>query len=59
MLNADKAWALFEKLFASERESEEYGLKEDSRTAKINPLTRKFYGIALPQPAVSETRQVK
>jgi hypothetical protein len=42
MLNAEKARALFEKLFASERESEEYGLKEDSRTAKIDPLTRKF-----------------
>jgi hypothetical protein len=42
MLNADKAWALFEKLFASERESEEYGLKEDSCTAEIEPLTRKF-----------------
>jgi hypothetical protein len=42
MLNADKARALFEKLFASERESEEYGLKEDSCTAEIEPLTRKF-----------------
>jgi hypothetical protein len=42
MLNAKKARALFEKLFASERESEEYGLKEDSCTAKIDPLTRKF-----------------
>jgi hypothetical protein len=42
MLNAEKARALLEKLFASERESEEYGLKEDSRTAEIDPLTRKF-----------------
>jgi hypothetical protein len=37
-----KKRALFEKLSTSERESEEYGLKEDSRTAEIDPLTRKF-----------------
>jgi hypothetical protein len=42
MLNAKKMRALLEKLSASERESEEYGLKEDSRTAEIDPLTRKF-----------------
>jgi hypothetical protein len=42
MLNAEKAWALFEKLSASQRESEEYGLKEDYRTTEIDPLTRKF-----------------
>jgi hypothetical protein len=42
MLNAKKARALLEKLSANERESEEYGLKEDSCTAEIDPLTRKF-----------------
>jgi hypothetical protein len=42
MLNAKKAQALFKKLFASERESEGYGLKEDSCTAEIDPLIRKF-----------------
>jgi hypothetical protein len=42
MLNAKKARALFEMLSASERESEKYCLKEDSRTAEIDPLTRKF-----------------
>jgi hypothetical protein len=42
MLNTKKAGALIEKLFASERESEEYGLKEDSHTTEIDPLTRKF-----------------
>jgi hypothetical protein len=52
MLNTEKAWALFEKLSASERESEEYGLKEDS-------CTRKFQGMALTQPALSETHQVE
>jgi hypothetical protein len=42
MLNVVKAQALFEKLFTSKRESEEYGLKENSRTIEIDPLTRKF-----------------
>jgi hypothetical protein len=42
MLNAGKARALFKKPSTSERGSEEYGLKEDSRTAEIDPLTRKF-----------------
>jgi hypothetical protein len=37
-----KARALLEKLSASERESEEYGLKEDSCIAETDPLTRKF-----------------
>jgi hypothetical protein len=42
MLNAKKVRALFEKLSASKRESEEYGSKENSRTVEIDPLTRKF-----------------
>jgi hypothetical protein len=42
MLNTEKMSALLEKLSTSERESEEYDLKEDSRTAVIDPLTRKF-----------------
>jgi hypothetical protein len=42
MLNAEKTWALLEKLSASERESEEYDLKEDSCTVEIDLLTRKF-----------------
>jgi hypothetical protein len=32
MLNTEEARALFEKLSASERESEEHGLKENSHT---------------------------
>jgi hypothetical protein len=59
MLNAKKARALFKKLFTSQRESEEYGLKEDFRTTEIDPLTRKFQGMALTQPAASETHQVE
>jgi hypothetical protein len=42
ILTTRSAWALLEKLSTSESESEEYGLKEDSRTAEIDPLTRKF-----------------
>jgi hypothetical protein len=59
MLNAKKARALFQKLSASKRESEEYGLKEDSHTTKIDPLTRKFQGMALTQPTASETHQAE
>jgi hypothetical protein len=59
MLNAKEVRALFKKLSASERESEEYGLKEDSRTTEIDPLTRKFQGMALTQPAASETHQAE
>jgi hypothetical protein len=42
MLNAKKVQALLEKLSATERDSEEYGLKKDSHTTEIDPLTRKF-----------------
>jgi hypothetical protein len=42
MLNIEEVRALFEKLSASERESEEHGLKENSRTIEIDPLTQKF-----------------
>jgi hypothetical protein len=42
MLNAEEARALFMELSSSERESEEHGLKENSRTIEIDPLTRKF-----------------
>jgi hypothetical protein len=59
MLNAEKARALLEKLSASKRESEEYGLKEDSRNTEIDPLKRKFQGMALNQPAASEMHQVE
>jgi hypothetical protein len=42
MLNTEEARTLFEKLSASDRESEEHGLKENSRTVEIDTLTRKF-----------------
>jgi hypothetical protein len=59
MLNAEKVRPLFEKLSASKRESEEYGLKENSRTVEIDPFTRKFQGVALTQPAAREMHQVE
>jgi hypothetical protein len=59
MLNAKEVQDLFEKLFASKRESEELGLKENSCTVEIDPLTRKFQGMALTHPAASETHQVE
>jgi hypothetical protein len=59
MLSAEEAWALLKKLSTTERESEEHGLKENSGTIKIDPLTRKFQGMALTQPAASETHQTE
>jgi hypothetical protein len=59
MLNAEEARALFEKLFASKREDKEHGLKGNSRTVEIDPLTRKFQGMALTQPTASEMHQVE
>jgi hypothetical protein len=59
MLNIKEAWALFEKLSASERESEVHDLKENFHTIEIDPLTRKFQGMALTQPVVSETHQAE
>jgi hypothetical protein len=59
MLNAEKAEALFKKLSSSKRESEEYGLKENSHNIKIDPLTKKFQGMPLTHPAASETHQVE
>jgi hypothetical protein len=47
MLNVEEARALVEKLSSTKRESEEHGLKENSRTVKIDPLTRMFQGMAL------------
>jgi hypothetical protein len=58
-LNVEEARALFEKVSASERESEEHGLKENSCNVKIDQLTRKFQGMAITQPAVSETHQAE
>jgi hypothetical protein len=39
LLKTQEARALFEKITTSERESEEYDAKENSRATKIDPLT--------------------
>jgi hypothetical protein len=46
-LKTQEARALFEKITASERESEEYDAKENSHATKIDPLTQKFRGLLL------------
>jgi hypothetical protein len=52
-LNAEEVRALFKRLSTSERESEKHDLKENSYTVEIDPLIRKFHGMALTQPAAS------
>jgi hypothetical protein len=59
LLNTEEAQALFEKLSTSKRESKEHGLKKNFHTIEIDPLTRKFRGMALIQPAASETHQAE
>jgi hypothetical protein len=59
ILNVEEARALFAKLSTSERESEEHGLKENCHTVEIDPLTRKFQGMALTQLTTSEVHQAE
>jgi hypothetical protein len=54
LLKTQEARALFEKITASERESEEYDSKEKSRATKIDPLTQKFRGLTLNQTSACE-----
>jgi hypothetical protein len=51
--------ALFEKVSASERETEEYDAKENSHATKTDPLTQKFQGLALNQTSASEKHQAE
>jgi hypothetical protein len=44
MLNAEEARALFEELSTSKRESEEHGLKENSRIVEIDPPHKQVLG---------------
>jgi hypothetical protein len=53
LLKTQEAQTLFEKIIASERESE-YDAKENSRATKVHPLTQKFRGLALNQTSTSE-----
>jgi hypothetical protein len=59
LLKTQEARALFEKITTSERESEEYDAKENSRATKINPLTQKFQGLALNQTSASEEHRAE
>jgi hypothetical protein len=54
LLKTQEARALFEKITTCERESEEYDAKENSHVTKIDPLTHKFWGLALNQTSASE-----
>jgi hypothetical protein len=45
LLKTQEAQALFEKITANRRESEEYDAKENSRATKIDPLTQMFRGL--------------
>jgi hypothetical protein len=54
LLKTQEARALFKKITVSEREREEYDAKENSRATKIDPLTQKFWGLALNQTSASE-----
>jgi hypothetical protein len=54
LLKTQEARALFEKITASEGETEEYDAKENSRATKIDPLRQKFQGLVLNQTSASE-----
>jgi hypothetical protein len=59
LLKTQEARALFEKITTSERESEEYDAKENSRATKIDPLIQKFWGLALNQTSASEEHRAE
>jgi hypothetical protein len=59
LVKTQEARALFEKITTSERESEEYDAKKNSRATKIDHLTQKFRGLALNQTSTSEEHRAK
>jgi hypothetical protein len=59
LLKTQGAQALFEKITARERESEEYDAKENSHATKIDPLTQKFLGLAPNQTSACEEHRAK
>jgi hypothetical protein len=59
LLMSQEARALFEKITACERESEEYDAKENSRATENDPITHKFQGLALNQTSTNEEHRVK
>jgi hypothetical protein len=58
LLKTQEARALFEKIAANERESEEYDTKENSRATRTDPFTQKFRGLALNQTLASDEHRV-
>jgi hypothetical protein len=54
LLKTQEARALFEKITTGERENEECDAKENSHATKIDPLTQKFWCLALNQTSASE-----
>jgi hypothetical protein len=59
LFKTQEAQALYEKITASERESEEYDAKENSCATKIDQLTQKFWGLALNQILASEEHRAE
>jgi hypothetical protein len=59
LVKTQEAQALFEKITASERESEEYDAKKNSYATKIDPLTQKFWGLTLNQTSASVEHRVE
>jgi hypothetical protein len=59
LLKTQEAQALFEKITASEKESEEYDARENSCTTKIDALTQMFQGLTLNQTSASEEYQAE
>jgi hypothetical protein len=59
LLKTQESPALFEKMTASEKESEDYDAKENYHVTKIDPLTQKFRGLALNQTSVSEEHRAE
>jgi hypothetical protein len=59
LLKTQETRALFEKITANERESEEYDAKENSHATKINPPTQKFWGLPLNQTSASEEHRAE
>jgi hypothetical protein len=59
LLGTQEARTLFEKIIASEKEREEYDAKENSHATKIDPLTQKFWGLALNQTSASEEHRTE
>jgi hypothetical protein len=59
LLKTQEARALFEKITPSDRDSEEYDAKKIFCATKIDPLTQKFWGLALNQTSASEEHQAE